>query len=257
MFSEVQRPAIMVLEPETPWEVGVARSGSQGNRWGDPELGRPRPVSGMAVLAMILCVAPYAAGLSYFVLSLCNSVVDNLLLAVPLSVLEFVLLLSALGLPIGMVLAYAALVTCHIDGPRSGRSLAWIALPPAYLLLFLWYAAFAELIGRDHRYSVYALAAILSIHLLVYAAESRAGRYLFGGLLFCGVLFSLASGSLLVSREEARRSQCAYDLMRLGTALGMRQVYRPVQPQLYRPLEPDERLELLDEDVEHTPPHVP
>jgi hypothetical protein len=131
----------------------------------------------------------------------------------------FLLVVSFVTFLPGMVLAYVALWRCSLDGPLTGRGLAWLALGFSYLSLLAWYSQWAARIHPLAPLGMYVIAALVPVHLLVFAAESRAGKSVVVGLVVGGTLFAVASCWIYRSIEESRRLQTQHHLTRMGSGL--------------------------------------
>ena len=183
------------------------------NRWGDPPAGENRRLSGIAVAAVILAAWAMFSGM---LLGLAPGVVTavfgrTIAAAIPLA--------SFLGFVLGIGLSYAALFHCRLDGPVSGRGMAWAALAMSYVSLFAWSVILLPLVTNWASVVIWLIVGIALAHLLVFAAESAAGRVLFVAILIGGALFSVGSVLLLRSREHARDVQLRDRLRDMGKEL--------------------------------------
>ena len=182
-------------------------------RWGEVP---PEPVrlSGVAVMAALV------AGFSLVCGVLAGLLPDRATSEGPARLISNVLIAANLfTFPAGLILGYAALVRCRLDGLLAGRALAWLALGLSYFSLLAWYILW---IGRLHPLAPlggYGIAAVILVHLLIFAAESRGGRSVLVGLLIGGALFAVVSLGIFRSIEHARRMQVQHHLMRMGKGL--------------------------------------
>lgn len=182
-------------------------------RWGElpPE---PVRLSGVAVMAALV------AGFSLVCGVLAGLLPDRATSEGPARLISAVLIVTNLfTFPAGMILGYAGLLRCRLDGPLAGRALAWLALGLSYLSLLAWYVLWIATIHPLAPLGAYVIAAVVFIHLLMFAAESRGGRSVLVGLLVGVALFALASLWLSRSIEHARRLQVQHHLMRTGKGL--------------------------------------
>lgn len=183
------------------------------NRWGDPPAGEMRRLSGIAVAAVILSAWAMFSGM---LLGLAPGLVAStfgqaVAAAIPLA--------SFLGFLLGIGLSYAALFHCRLDGPVSGRGMAWAALGMSYVSLFAWSVILLPLVTDWAHGLIWLIVGVALAHLLVFAAESAAGRTLFVAILIGGALFSVCSVLLLRSREHARDVQLRDRLRDMGKEL--------------------------------------
>lgn len=190
------------------------RSVSSPNRWGDPPAGTLHRVSHLAVAAIGIAAASFVAGPLHLMIA-ASWVHPGWSSPLP----AMVRLIGLALFPVGMILSYLALLHCRLDRPFRGRGLAWGALAISYISLGVWEAALTGLSSSGGLWLFYAILLVAGIHLVVFAAESTAGKYVLLSLILGGTLLSLLSLWALQSREAARRVQTGDNLRKMGMEL--------------------------------------